>query len=208
MSPVEYLYDETDDGGSLEIPTGYTQAVIEAWGGGGKGADGEQTGRGGGGGGGAYSKKTLAVSAGDVLDLSIPTENEKPTTITRSAVTVCEAYSGDSGDLTQGGDGGDSASGTGDTKYSGGDGYFYATGFTGGGGGSSAGTAANGNNATSSQGAVGPAGGYDGGDGGSRYNSGFDAPSFAGGGGGAGEDLANPTLGGVGGPGRVKITIT
>lgn len=202
-----FNYTTTQSGSSLSVPSGATQAVIECWGSGGDGGDGEMVGRAGGGGGGAYSKATVAVSGGQTLLLYLVADSD--TYITRSSITLCLAKAGEPGDLTGGGAGGAAASGTGDTKYSGGNGYFYATGYTGGGGGSSAGTASNGNNATSYAGAAAVTNGGPGGDGGARYEDG-DAPASGpgGGGGGAGQDLSTDRYGGAGYIGRIRITFS
>lgn len=204
-----FLWTSALSGTNFTIPAGYTSAAIECWGAGGDGADGEMTGRGGGGGGGAYSKKTISVATSDVLVLYLSDNYADDTYVTKSGATQCLAKSGAEGTLSAGGQGGQASSGTGDTKYSGGNGYYYATGYTGGGGGSSAGTAANGNNATSSTGASAVTGGGNGGNGGARYNDGS-APTTppGGGGGGAGADSGAETDGGQGSAGKIRITLS
>lgn len=208
-SPITYTLDATDDGMDIVIPAGYTQAVIECWGGGGTGYGFFAPGlHGGGAGGGGKSIKTLAVSAGQTLHCDIPTGNAKDCYVTRSAIVVCRAESGSDGQEVAGGQGGQTASAVGDTKYSGGNGYYTAGGFVGGGGGSSAGNAANGNNATGQNGAVAPAGGGNGGNGGARYGDGNPGSDPGGGGGGCGDDGLDDRVGGAGGDGKIVITLT
>jgi len=202
-----FTYTTYQNGTSLSVPSGASQVIIECWGSGGDGGDGELVGRAGGGGGGAYSKTTVSVSSGQSLLIYL--DNLSDAVVTRSSTTLCLAKCGEDGDLTGGGAGGAAASGTGDTKYSGGNGYYYATGNTGGGGGSSAGTAGNGNNATSSSGASAVTGGGPGGAGGARYNDGYTPASGpGGGGGGAGSDLSTERYGGAGYIGKVRITFS
>jgi hypothetical protein len=202
-----FTYTTEQAGTSRAVPSGATQAIIECWGSGGDGGDGEMVGRAGGGGGGAYSKVTLAVEYGQTLYLYLMGSDD--TYVIRSSVTLCLALCGQQGDLTGGGPGGAAASGVGDVKYSGGNGYYYPTGYTGGGGGSSAGTASNGNNATNSAGASAVTGGGPGGAGGARYNDGNPPASGpGGGGGGAGQDLSVDTYGGEGYLGKIKITFS
>lgn len=209
---VQQLYEwiTYQDGTEVDWPTGATQAIIECWGGGGIGGNGEMVGRAGGGGGGGYSK--ITVDKDDwpsSLFIYIPNSGIGDGTYVDSGGTICYAAGGDTGDLTGGGQGGQSSGGIGDTRYSGGNGYFYGTGYTGGGGGSSAGTASNGNNATSSAGATAVTGGGNGGNGGARYNDGSDPTTPpGGGGGGAGADLSTERYGGSGSIGKIKITFS
>lgn len=184
------------------VPSGVSTCVIECWGTGGAGGNGG-TSRGGGGGGGAYSKKTISVSGGDKLYLTLPSYATGQTKVVKGGTTQCAAEPGVDGDELMAGGGGVASNGVGDVRYSGGNGYIYATGYVGGGGGGSAGPSSNGNNATSQTGATAVSGGGPGGMGGLRYYDGDSPVSGPGGGGGGGGQN------GIGAPGAIgKIVLT
>lgn len=64
--PNLVIYDFSSGSGTVTVPVGATDLVIETWGGGGGGGRGDEAvGEGGGGGAGGYSKKTLALSGDD-----------------------------------------------------------------------------------------------------------------------------------------------
>jgi hypothetical protein len=127
--------------GTWTAPSGVTSAVVECWGAGGGGTTNV-----GGGGGGAYSKSTVVVVPTVGYDVVVGTSaaNTDGGDSTFASIVVV-AKGGLSG--TNGGTGGAAASGTGDTKYSGGNGYI-AVGNTSGGGG--AGDSGNGNDGVGS----------------------------------------------------------
>ena len=64
--PTLVTFDFSSGSGTVTIPVGATDLVIETWGGGGGGGRGDDAvGEGGGGGAGGYSKKTLVLVAQD-----------------------------------------------------------------------------------------------------------------------------------------------
>ena len=194
-------------------PTGVTSISVEAWGGGagGGGGKGGLLGgpAGGGGGGGAYSIATVAVTPGLVYNIGVGggggSSNNNgtagntsyfstPGTTGTQLVVALGGSFGVAGGA--GGVGGVGASGTGTSKYSGGNGA------TSGGGGSSGGTAANGGNGSGSSGGT-VAGGGSGG----NSNTAGSSPGGGGGGGNGGGLLsAGGSAGANGGVGQVKIT--
>ncbi len=199
---------------TFAVPTGVTNATVEAWGGGGGGATRTSNGGGGGGGGGAYSRSTVTVLPGSNYTVNVGAGGAANTTggdswFSLGSVTSVLAKGGTGGTLNSanGAAGGASASGIGDTRYSGGTGANGVTGSYGGGGGSSAGTNATGNSAANATGATAPAGGGDGGNGKSTPQGNGSNGSAPGGGGGGGLRTFNGTrTGGTGGVGRVTIT--
>ena len=193
-------YSTTYDSGStstttISVPAGASALVIETIGKGGAGyLNSGVEARGGG--GGAYSIKTLASLSGYTgvyLDLSSADAVVKQNSSGGS--TVCLAKGGAAAVAGTSGQGGQSASGTGDTKYSGGDGYGEASGSPKGYGGGGAGPSGAGGTATA--GGPGSGGGSPAGAGGSFGANGNDY----GGGGGAGLGVA-----GAGAKSCVKLT--
>lgn len=183
--------------GSYTFTASYTgDHRVRVWGAGGPGAAGAIFG-GTGGGGGAFSESVVALTngIGYAVVVGAGGSGGSPGGDSTWETTVIVAKGGGT---TFGGAAG---SGTGTTKYSGGDG-FSPGGGDGGGGGSSAGTAANGTNATNSTGATAPSGGGNGGNGGTGGGAGSNgsAPGGAGGGGAAGGG------GSTGAAGKVSIT--
>ena len=128
-------------------PPGVTRVIAECWGAG----AGGYTGFGSGGGGGAYSRRALAVTPGNPYNVAQglsggPFQNGDRSTFTADFALICDATGGLTGFFGPN-PGGQAAAGTGDTKFSGGDGFTF--GFAppnGGGGGGSADDAGNGNN--------------------------------------------------------------
>jgi len=206
-------------------PCGVTSVVVECWGGGGAGGGNSTTADGGGGGGGgAYSKSTLAVTAGTTYNVSVGTGgtgvvsaagnpggdtwfNTSGTILAKGGTGGNPPVAGAGGTA---GTGGAAGSGVGTTKYSGangGAGKDHNTGV-GGSGGTSAGTGANGN-----PGAVGsttnvtaPAGGGDSGGGGGADANGVAGTVPGGGGGGSGDNVTGSRTGGDGANGKIIIT--
>ena len=174
-------------------PTGndYAETIqIECWG---AGAGGSNSNNGsassGGGGGGAYSKVNAFVASTSYSIVvgtggaSVGANNDgQDGGDSTFNTTTCVAKGGTHSihDVSVG-TGGSAAAGTGDVKYSGGNGV--GTQDSSGGGGSSAGTGANGNNAIGLVGGVAPTGGAKGGDGATGSTNGYPG-SFPGGGGG------------------------
>lgn len=165
---------------TVSVPVGASQVIIELIGKGGNGytvVSSESRG----GGGGAYSKTTITPLSGYTgiyLDLSGADATAKQNSSGGS--TVCLAKGGVSGSAGTSGTGGAAGSGTGDVKYSGGDGYGESgtsAKATGGGG---AGPSSAGSNGTGGGGGAG--GGYPAGVGGD-FNT-FTGNNYGGGGGG------------------------
>lgn len=183
-------------------PPGIFFADVEC-GGSGAGGLADVPGGGQGGGGGAYSKKfAVPVTPGLNYGITAPaggaagadgaaSDFNSPTP---GSVVLCQALGGLSA-----GTGGQASGGTGDIKFSGGNGAL-GSGSNGGGGGSSAGSAGNGNNASGATGGAAPT---DGGAGGGGGVSAVGNPGSAPGGGGGGGGVGN---GGSGGAGRVVLT--
>lgn len=193
-------YSTTYDSGTtstttISVPAGATGLVIETIGKGGaaylnSGVEAR------GGGGGAYSIKTIASLSGYTgiyLDLSGADAVAKQNSSGGS--TVCLAKGGAAGVAGTSGQGGQSASGTGDTKYSGGDGYGEASPGPKGYGGGAAGPSGAGGSANA--GGAGSGGGPPAGAGGGLGADGNDY----GGGAGAGSGVA-----GSGAKSYVKLT--
>ena len=199
-------------------PAGVTAVTVQTWGGGGKGGTRTNQYTGGGGGGGAYSmKNSVSVTPGTGYTVVVGagatnTAAGGDSYFINTSTVLAKGGSSVANNTVTGAAGGATASGIGDTKYSGGTGANAnnTSGTTyGGGGGSSAGTATNGNTATSATGATAPTGGGDGGDGFSTASTTGDgsAGSAPGGGGGGGKDFTGGTgNGGAGADGQVVIT--
>ncbi|MBU1727724.1 hypothetical protein KKA39_00165, partial [Patescibacteria group bacterium] len=224
-------------------PAGVTSVTAEVWGAGGGGAgenanwDGGQSG----GGGGAYSKKiNIAVTPGNSYTVVVGTggaggvgggtetggtggdswfcnSTSNCATINGSAVQAGAKGGTGGSQNTNNGIGGASASGFGDTKYSGGNGGEGGASGTGsGGGGGAAGSTANGGNG--GNGSAGPTGGVagtggatGGGNGGAGLGpEGNGNTGVAPGGGGSGASIQDNTNhnGGAGSAGRVVLTYT
>ena len=199
-------------------PAGVTSVTVQVWGGGGRGGSisggyGEATG--GGGGGGAYSSKTnIAVTPGNGYTVVVGAGSNSTSAGGNSYfinTSTVLARGGNSATSSTGASGGATATGVGDTKYSGGGGASGSGGGNrGGGGGSSAGTAANGATATNATGATAPSGGGNGGDAKSNPSGdGTDGSTPGGAGGGAYRSGGSSSYtGGSGADGKVVITYT
>lgn len=190
-------------------PAGVTSVIVEAWGAGGRGANGDgfESG-GGGGGGGAYSKKlSISVTPGNSYTVTVGVGGSTGTPaggdswFSTSGTVLAKGGAG--GNSTAPGAGGASGSGIGDTKYSGGTGGSVTSSAGSGGGGGAGTTAIGGNGSGSSGGAGGSTSGGTGGSGGG-FNSGFAGSTIGGGGGGGGQNGS----GANGARGEVKITYT
>lgn len=186
--------------GTWVCPANVSSITIECYAGGGGGAKAA----GNGGGGGAYSKLNIySVVPGTSYSYSVGAGG--PDGFSGGDTdfnTVCYAVGGDYGDL--GGTGGAAAGGTGDIKYSGGNGAF-ATAVDGGGGGGGAGSSGAGGNGSGVTGGTG-GGGYAGAGGtGDTYPflDGTAGNTYGGGGGGA--ELDNGT-GYTGADGMIQIS--
>jgi hypothetical protein len=210
--------------GSYTVPAGAKSVLIQTWGAGGSGSKGYTNLKGTGGGGGGFAQKTMNITGGSVLSVTVGTGavgaaasgngSAGGTTSVSFGSVVASATGGAGGisTITPSGTGG--AGGIfsiGDFGYSGGSGATIQQpndASPGGGAGSSAGTASNGNNAgntstgSGSSGGTAVTGGAAGGSGGTA-NSNGDAGGFPGGGGGG---SAGTGIGGNGGNGRVIIT--
>lgn len=202
-----YLSDD-----SYTVPAGVTSITIEAWGGGGKGGTRTTNGVSGGGGGGAYSRKTIAVTAGQTYNFTVgqgatTTANGTNTVVTLGAATIMTARGGNSvANNTATGAAGGTATG-GDFNYSGGTGATGSSGSYSGGGGSSGGTGSVGGNGSNQNGGS-ATGAGDGGNGRTNSGNGSSGSWPGGGGGGAYRSGGGSTrTGGNGGNGRVTITV-
>lgn len=209
--------------GTWVAPAGVTSVNAEVWAGGGGGSRGSGGGNtGGGGGGGAYSiKSTITVVPGNSYTYVVGTGgtggvigtpeatdggdsffcNSTSNCVTIAGSAVQAGAKGGKGGVgvNAHGVGGASASGFGDTKYSGGDGVDGDGSIHGGGGGGGAGSTGIGGNASGATGGTGTS--LSGGNGGNEDASGNTA-----GGGGGGASTGN---GGAGGArGQIKITYT
>lgn len=189
----------TTPGTSTRVALTAGTAVVECWGSGSGGVEGDPSSSGGG--GGAYSKLTYSVSSGQSFDAIVPAGGGANASgadaifkIT-SSTELCKAKGGN-GYL-----GGAAGSGIGDVKYSGGS--SASGGATG--GGSSAGTAANGNNASATSGGSAPTGGGAGGTGDDTGGA-YGENGFAPGGGGGGASYGFTA--GSGANGKVIVTWT
>lgn len=216
--------------GTFTVPAGVTSINIKAWGGGGGGSNRSGNGNGGGngGGGGGFRGGTLAVTPGDIINVTIGSGGNGATNSNGADGNPGQntVVSHSSGTITATGGGagivGNSAGGSGGT---GGSGSFSGTvtnqssGFSGGnggvgdgneggGGGGAAGDSANGGNGddgadgTHNGGTGGSSGGGAGGSGGND-GAGGNGSTYGGGGGAAGD---NGGGGGGGASGAVIIT--
>jgi hypothetical protein len=185
-----------------QVPAGWTSLDVEAWGAGGAGGGNSSTGSfGAGGGGGGYSKKTYAVTPGQIFSGNIGAGSAGTSgTGTAGGNTTVDVLTanGGGGGVTNGGSGG--AGGT----ASGGDVNTTGTAGTNGGAGGSLNGAAGG---ASPNGGAGGAGGT-GNVGGAGGLGGTGGTPGGGGGGGGGRGLGSNTSGGTGAPGQIKFTKT
>ena len=195
------------------VPAGVYSLQVEVWGGGGRGGSCTTNGVGGGGGGGAYSRSVMAVTPGQIIPYSLglgsSTIAAGGDTWFSSPSTLMAKGGGSVADNTlTGATGGAASSGSGQIKYSGGDGASGVTGSYGGGGGSSAGTAAIGNagSGSTSTGGTAPAGGGNGGNGATSNGNGSAGNIPGGGGGGARRGNTGSYTGGAGANGQITIT--
>lgn len=201
-------------------PAGVTSVQIECWGAGGGSGGAGDAGASGGGGGGAYSKKnaftvvpgnnyTVTVGAVGNRGTASGTDGEDGGDTWFNSVGTVLAKGGKGtlfaadGDFTAGGDGGDSASGVGDVKFSGGAGGDGDLGNSGGAGGSSAGTASNGADGVLGVLGTPPSGAGSGGEASTGGTAGVG--QVPGGGGGGAYDNHN---GAYGAAGRLTLTYT
>lgn len=176
--------------------------LFKAWGEGGNGSDGDLvSNRGAGGGGGGYAEKTVSLTAGDMVTITVGTGGAGINTqATQGMTTHIQASAGQNAVSTIGGLGGNGV--VYDLRHSGGDGGD-AGGSSGGGGGGGAGSSTNGSNGSSS-GTGGAGGATEGGDGGAGSSSGNGSDgSTIGGAGGGGSVSGN---GGTGARGELRIT--
>ena len=220
------------------IPTNVCTIIIEAWGGGGGGGGAYNSGgdaTGGGGGAGAYAKKTLTVTPGQTISITVGSggsggttsgTNGSPGTISKAtynSVIVCQADFGRGGqtktsDNAPGGAGGLVVNCIGEVAWAGGTGGAGRIGGSfdnGGGGGGGAGTSQAGGNGGSlynvSSAPSGGTGYYSGNNGGKgSYSSGGgnsgSTGTAPGGGGGGGCEYTGSASGGAGAAGRIIIT--
>jgi hypothetical protein len=183
------------------VPPGVTSIVVEGWGGGGGGGGSGAffgTGRGGGGGGGAYSKATISVSPGQILNIIVGSggiggnnaigENGGGSRVVRGGTELISANGGIGGQR--------------------GSALFNTVNGTGGNGGSGAGSTPGGNGGNGTSNFGGSGGGSGGGNGGSAQSSGNgnNGNSPGGGGGGSVSSGVTSNQGGAGGPGKIIIT--
>ncbi len=184
---------------TVSVPTGAVIVTVECYA---AGATPLDDGTAGAGGGGAYSKRnTYSVAGLTGLYLSVPAAPGNNTAggdafvreNNASGTVICLAKGGGSGGTIR--IGGAAASGTGDTKYSGGNGEAYGGGLAGGGGG--AGSTGNGSNGSAGSGGAG-GGGLAGAGGEGNGTNGV----AAGGGGGSRDDVQA----GAGARGAIKLT--
>lgn len=203
-------------------PAGVTSIEVECWGSGGGGRigsffDANNIFRGCGGGGGAYSRKAnMAVTPGQTYTVRVGNGGGSNAggdasliSIPSPVASLIEAKGGGPGTAVPSpGIGGSAAAGTGDVKFSGGDGGTYPGNGSapGTGGGSSAGSAAAGANGGASAGGVAPFRGGSGGSGQSPNNPGLPGTAPGGGGaGGSGPTFSTNPAGGAGANGAVVI---
>jgi len=202
-------------------PAGVTSVDVECWGGGGGGGGSSGIGKyPGGGGGGAYSKKT-GIAVTPTTGYTVHVGSFGTGGVKANGTVGGDSYfintgtvlakGGGYGQTNAIGAGGAATSGVGDTKTSGGDGYRYSSGTSGGGGGGGAGDANDGGDSTSRTGGSGGAtGGGNGGAGASSAGgTGSVGNQLSGGGGAGGSYAISPSsTGGNGYRGEVRITYT
>jgi hypothetical protein len=214
------LFDDFGPG-VFVVPAGVTEITVECWGAGGAGATRTTNGFGGGGGGGAYSRSVLSVTSGQTFSYSVGKGGESNTTsvnggntVFGSALVEAKGGAGVNNNVATGGLGGQASGGSGDVRFSGGNGANGGFGSQSGGGGGGAGTTEDGGNAgsSSSGAAVAGIGGNDlGGNGGTGTGfQGFGQPgnSYGGGGSGGRRSSSGTQLGGNGADGAIRITYT
>lgn len=193
----------TQSSTTFTVPTGVTSVKLYACGKGGNGGTGG-SGSASGGGGGGFGFGTLAVTAGQVIDITI--NGSGVATVARSGTTLITANPGSSpGTSPSGGAGGTAsvhASLTGSGAYSGGAGGDTNAGY--GGGGSAGSPLGNGFRGGGGSAGVGWSGGG-GGIGGDGANGNSTSPAMAGGGGGAGGAAGGTMGGGAGGAARINL---
>ncbi|MCB1069298.1 MAG: DUF11 domain-containing protein, partial [Kiritimatiellae bacterium] len=198
------------------VPSGVTQIIVRAWGGGGGSHDSSFNAERPGAGGGAYASSSFAVTSGNSYTIVVgaggasgnPGQNGGASYVSFSGTTnVLAAGGGGTPDTNTQGPGGSAAASIGTTTFSGGSGGARGT-DAGGGGGGSAFTNANGNNGADGSGTTGGAGGTGTGNGGNGGNNGqVGSDGNAPGGGGGGRGNAGVTSG-DGAAGRVVIVYT
>jgi hypothetical protein len=201
------------------IPPGVTSITVEVWGGGGRGGS-RTTGTDGtgGGGGGAYSRRTIAVTPGQIYVVNVgagSTSNTAPGGDTwvspntvGNAFVLAKGGNSAASNVTTGATGGALTSGIGDFRFSGGNGANAPSTTSSGGGGSSAGTAANGTNASGTTGGIAPLNGGNGANGRTTAGSGTAGSLPGGGGSGAVRGTTGSPAGGAGAHGKVQINLT
>lgn len=200
---------------TFTVPAGVTSITVEAWGGGGRGGS-RTSGSGGygGGGGGAYSRRVLAVSAGQVYTVAVGTGANSTAAgvdselINPSSIVVVRAKGGNSvpNNTATGATGGAAASCIGDIAFDGGSGANGTAGVNGGGGGASAGTANAGASGLLSVGGIAINGGGNGGAGRTGFSGNGSPGNTPGGGGGGALRTAGSPSGGNGADGQIIIT--
>ncbi|MBK8622860.1 MAG: Ig-like domain-containing protein [Saprospiraceae bacterium] len=201
------------------IPPGVTSITVEVWGGGGRGGS-RTTGTAGtgGGGGGAYSRRTVAVTPGQIYVVNVgagSTSNTaaggdtwvSPSTV-GNAFVLAKGGNSAANNVTTGATGGAAGSGIGDVRFSGGNGGNAPSTTSSGGGGSSAGISANGTNASGTTGGVAPLSGGNGANGRTTAGSGTAGSLPGGGGSGAVRGTTGSPAGGSGAHGKVQINLT
>lgn len=177
-----------------------TDVIIDAWGAGGAGFDGTNSGGGAGGGGGAFASSTIPTTASS-YSMTVGTggstsgANGGNTTFNTTTV-IAEGGKGGTGLVTSGGSGGLASNSTGVTKFNGGNGGDGTNADdTGGGGGGAAGPHGAGGNGAPGQATTGGGGG--GGDGGNTSTTVTGGSSTNGGAGGNGGNAGNASAAGT-----------
>ncbi len=201
------------------IPPGVTSITVEVWGGGGRGGS-RTTGTAGtgGGGGGAYSRRTVAVTPGQIYVVNVGVGSTSNTTpggdtwvspnTVGNALVLAKGGNSAANNVTTGATGGAAGSGIGDVRFSGGNGANAPSTTSSGGGGSSAGISANGTNASGTTGGVAPLNGGNGANGRTTAGSGTAGSLPGGGGSGAVRGTTGSPAGGAGAHGKVQINLT
>jgi len=195
-------------------PMDVTAVEVETWGGGGRGGSrNASNGRGGGGGGGAYSRRIVAVTPGQTYYINVGAGSNSTSeggtswfsTTPLIGGVVVSAVGGNSGanDNTTAGTGGNT-SGTGDIKFTGGNGGT-GSGSNSAGGGASAGTAANGGNGATPGAGSAPSGGGAGAAGHNTLSLGGNTGFAPGGGGSGARGQYGNIHGGNGADGKVTV---
>jgi fibronectin-binding autotransporter adhesin len=203
---------------SFNVPAGVTSITVECWGAGGGGGFARQANgaAGGGGGGGAYTKSTVAVISGSLINYTVgaggngglangTSATAGGTTTFNSTVPVVANGGGFGAGVTTNSGGAGGIGGTGGT-FNGGNGAIGVPAAGGGGGAGSAGTASNGNSGSGITGGSAVAGGGSGGNGGLNLAG---AAGTAPGGAGAGGNRNNTNrAGGNGADGQIRVSWT